>query len=50
MYIYVYIYRVFHNLLRDYKNSDRTMALGFTQLPTEMSTRNISSGVKVVGA
>jgi hypothetical protein len=31
-------------------SSDRTMALRFTQPPTEMSTRNISWGVKVAGA
>jgi len=30
--------------------SDRTMALGSTQSPTEMSTRNISWVVKAVGA
>jgi hypothetical protein len=30
--------------------SGRTMALGSTQLLTEMSTRNISWGVKVVSA
>ena len=30
--------------------SGRTMALGLTQPPTEMSTRNISRGVKAVGA
>jgi len=30
--------------------SSRTMALGMTQPLTEMSTRNISWGVKVAGA
>jgi hypothetical protein len=30
--------------------SGRTMALGFTQPLTEMSTRNLSWGVKVAGA
>jgi hypothetical protein len=30
--------------------SGRTMALGLTQPLTEMSTRNISGGVKVAGA
>ena len=30
--------------------SDRTMALGLTQPLTEMSTRNISWGVKAAGA
>jgi len=30
--------------------SGRTMALGLTQLLTEMSTRNISWGVKAAGA
>ena len=30
--------------------SGRTMALGLTQLPTEMSTRNICGAVKAVGA
>jgi len=30
--------------------SGRTMALGSTQLLTEMSTRNISAGVKAAGA
>jgi len=33
-----------------HKPSDRTMALGSTQSLTEMSTRNISFGVKAAGA
>ena len=33
-----------------YKPSGRTMALGSTQPPTEMSTRKISWGVKAAGA
>jgi len=33
-----------------YNTSGRTMALGFTQPLTEMSTRNISWGVKAAGA
>jgi len=32
------------------KSSGRTMALGLTQPLTEMSTRNISWGVKAAGA
>jgi len=34
----------------DIIHSDRTMALGLTQPLTEMSTRNISWGVKAAGA
>jgi hypothetical protein len=34
----------------DINPSDRTMALGSTQPLTEMSTRNISWGVKAAGA
>jgi len=30
--------------------SSRTLALGLTQPPTDMSTRNVSWGVKVAGA
>jgi hypothetical protein len=33
-----------------HNTSDRTMALGSTQLLTEMSTRSISWGVKAAGA
>jgi hypothetical protein len=37
-------------IFRLYNPSDRTMALGLTQPLTEMSTRNISWGVKAAGA
>jgi hypothetical protein len=37
---------IFHR----YKSSGRTMALGLTQPVAEMSTRNISLGVKGAGA
>jgi hypothetical protein len=34
----------------DINPSDRTVALGSTQPPTEMSTRNISWGLNAAGA
>ena len=37
-------------ILHRHNTSSRTMALGSTQPPTEMSTRNISCGVKATGA
>jgi len=40
------VFRIFHW----HNPSGRTMALGLTQPLTEMSTRNISWGVKVAGA
>jgi hypothetical protein len=37
-------------IVHSHNTSGRTMALGLTQPPTEMSTRNISWGVKAAGA
>jgi hypothetical protein len=42
--------RVRFEIFHWYKHSDRNMVLGSTQLLTEMSTRNISCGVKAAGA
>jgi len=50
IYIYTHIYTCVINVFLLLSPSGHIMTLGSTQLPTEMSIRDIFLGVKVAGA